>query len=803
MTKPDSSFIAKCLISGLDEGFLCQKNIKRVQGPTVYPAARKVLLHHGNVLKEKTILEENNITENSLIVILLRKVTSYIGECHCRTPESRDEIRLITRWSRVTLSHNGACSARACGAAELMLLAAMCSLLLVERSVSRCLVVSDPFGFGPVLLDSDLFDGWRSATSNASLVRRLARELSQLYNSLRSRRPMKGVDMRLNLSACGFLLASQYKYLLVLTVSLVRFLLRFFHLFTLVHLALSPCACFSPDRGSLVTDTSVCPLSISWFDGTSVVKDSLPVDEVVDLPCVELLNENRTLIRKYPKTFLCLVGLSRSFVEMDVRPTLLQKNDEEMGLHDFIKSDDPFKVKAMERTLVENEVSLVTETEEMVIFLSLHTISLVDHIIRDELNVNSGKRKKRVAFASGSLLAKKARTECIVISDSRPGTAGKSPFALQRLSRQNEQASTGYGARPAPGRFVVLSSESTNVDIPSSPHVVSLVTLDPTGANAPVAASMSGDHRSSGSDPKAWNIYVPNWNVVSNDRLASPFTCRNLLDHVTPGYWAALPSQHDATFLDAVNVNLVQHVYMVSELRLRYEHEIMIRENFEKKFTDGAAIIQQRDAEIVDLNTLLERSEANVAEVIELHKRVSDLEATVSVKVGELDNLRTENVSLVEKVSALELECDERASELDARIADVRRDMYNDLYPHMLTAIAGRRWVVRHGFRLAQGLEAGVVHGKAGRSLAQLEAYDPEVEGKYVVAVPIYSNSGSVDHEMLLSEAILSVHHSAKRRGLCPPSSSALGGAFSSAPPHDSSLGVADYQVSTLARIGD
>ncbi|GJZ53541.1 hypothetical protein Tco_0608426 [Tanacetum coccineum] len=142
---------------------------------------------------------------------------------------------------------------------------------------------------------------------------------------------------------------------------------------------------------------SVCPLSTSWFSGTSVVKDPLPVDEAVDLPCVELLNENCTLIRKYPETFLCLVGLSRSFIETDVRPTLLHDNDEEMGLLDFVKSVDPFKVK---------------------------TISLVDHTIQDELNVNSGKRKKKVAFVSGSPLVKKARTEGIVISDSRPSTAG-------------------------------------------------------------------------------------------------------------------------------------------------------------------------------------------------------------------------------------------------------------------------------------------------------------------------------------------------------------------------------------------
>nr|GEV54508.1 hypothetical protein [Tanacetum cinerariifolium] len=789
------------------------------------------------------------------------------SECHCRSPESRDEIRPITRWSRVTFSYSGACSARACGAAGLMLLAAMCRLLLAEWSVSRYLAVSNPFGFGLV-------------TCCVAWACGPACKLSQLYTSLRSFRPMRAVDTRLNLSTCGFLLVRFsllalkmvgsliYSVTSVLTqrdldlhcaafnipaelrpklpdrdstikdspegkidmytrfikfsnywIPLSKFLLCILEYYQINLSQLSVIGAVKVSHfeimyravgGILTVDASVCPLSISWFDGTPVVKDSLPVDEVVDLPCVKLLNENRTLIRKYSETFLCLVGLSRSFVEMDVRPTLLQNNDEELGLLNFVKSADPFKAKVDERTLAENEVPLVTETEDRVISPSLQTISLIDHTIRDELNVNSGKRKKR--------------------------------FSYEDAYHDNVRARPA----PAPGRFVVLSSESTDADIPASPQVVPLVTLDPTGANAHVATSMSGDHQSSGFGPEArvlsatpsqdsftdyfyecqtidsataQNVYIPNWNVVNNDRSASLVTCRNLLDHVTPlGYWAALRNLHDATFLDVVNVNLAQHVCM-------------------------------RDAKIVDLNTRLEKSEADVAEVIEFCKCVSDLEATITVKVDELANLRTENVSLVEKVSALELECDglknqvvgegkmreefslkqdaadrhfaERAYELDARIVDVLRDMDNDLYPHMLTAIAERRWVVGHG------LEAGVVYGKAGRSLAQLEAYDPEVEGKYVAVVsefedisfplldeleslkdsPLASIMSALvlkdDQEMLLSEAIPSVRRSVERRGLYSPSSFALGGASSSAPPHDSSLGVADYQVSTLALTSD
>ncbi|GKE27764.1 hypothetical protein Tco_1443148, partial [Tanacetum coccineum] len=472
-------------------------------------------------------------------------------------------------------------------------------------------------------------------------------------------------------------------------------------------------------------DASVCSFSTPWFNGTSVVKDPLLVDEAVDLPYVELLNENRMLIRKYPETFLCLVGLSRSFIKTGIRPTLLYDNDEEMGLLDFVKYADPFKVKVRERTLADNEVPLNTKTEDRVISPFAQTISLVDHAIQDELNINSGKRKQRVAFVSGSPPVKKARAEGIVISDSRPSTAGKSPSDLRRLSRQNEEADTGSGSaapatedvtssvtptpervledayhdnvktRPSSGCFVVLSFGSADTDIPTSPQVAT-----------PSHGSSADDfYKSQTIDfASALNVYVPNWNVTNNARIDNPAICWNLLDHVTPpGYWAALRNQHDAAFLDVVNINSTQHVCMIFELRLRYEHESMTRENFEKKFTDSAAIVQQRDAKIADLKARLEKSEAEAAEVIELRKRVSDLEEKVAIKVGELANFHTENVVLVERVFALESERDglknqvvgegkmreefvsqqdvaerhfaERAAELDARIADVRRDM--------------------------------------------------------------------------------------------------------------------------------
>nr|GEV44556.1 transposase (putative), gypsy type [Tanacetum cinerariifolium] len=512
-------------------------------------------------------------------------------------------------------------------------------------------------------------------------------------------------------------------------------------------------------------------VSQSWcFSDIFVVKDPLSVDKAVDLPYVKLLNENRTVIRKYTETFLCLVGLSPLFLETDVRTTLLHSNDEEMGLLDFVNSANPFKVKIGERTLAENDVPLITKTEDRVISPSLQTISLVDHTIQDELNVNVGKRKKRVAFVSRSPPMKKARTEGVVISDSRPSTTGKSPTALRRLIRQSGHADTGSGS------VVPAAEDATSSFVTPT---LELALEAQAGVNVPMTELVSDARASSVLDLEGGALFVRRIrNITNSARIDNPVTCQNLLDHVTPhGYCVALYNHSDAGFLNNFNINSAQHVCMVSELRLHYEHEIMTREKYENKFIDSVVMVQQRDAKIVDLKARLEKSEVEAATVAELRKCMSDLEVVVAVKAGEVATLNTQIAGFLEKVSALELV----RGELDGRDG-------------MAFFRVGCR--VGHDFRL-------VVH-KCARSVECRSALGKVISMAIIkVAVPIYYESGSIDREMLLLGVIPAIRESAERRGLSPPPSSTLGRVASSAPPRDSSLGVADYQASTLVLSGD
>ncbi|GKF80058.1 hypothetical protein Tco_0235626, partial [Tanacetum coccineum] len=176
------------------------------------------------------------------------------------------------------------------------------------------------------------------------------------------------------------------------------------------------------------------------------------------------LNLNRTFIRRYPEEFLCIVGLSRSFFELDVRPTLLGSDKNDMGLLYFVKSVDPFKVKVGERTLDECKVPLLTEITDMVVVPSDKAVRLVSHTIGDEIREHSGKNKRKVGFSTVLSPVKKVRDGGVVITEPVVTTAGKSLVVIQKLITQSVQANIGSGSVASHAKEFVSSSVTPTLD---------------------------------------------------------------------------------------------------------------------------------------------------------------------------------------------------------------------------------------------------------------------------------------------------------------------------------------------------
>ncbi|GKB61295.1 hypothetical protein Tco_0917481 [Tanacetum coccineum] len=567
--------------------------------------------------------------------------------------------------------------------------------------------------------------------------------------------------------------------------------------------------------------------------GASILKGPLPSDNHVNDELLGLLDHHRTIIRRYPETFLCLVGLSRSFVYVYVCPTLLKDDDSDMGILDFVKSADPFKVKTRERTLAQGEIPLNNETVNMTVPPSAEIVQIIEHTIMDELKEHAGKKKKglflRTFLRNGlGLMRLWLLRLCLRLVEfvSSSVTPTPEPDVLEDSSSTQDGGVRTYHASMG----IVVSFSSGPEDEVAAPRAENIVAASAEGVGASgnnVEASTSVPNADSPIDvfydsqtietATADNVYVPEWGVTNGSRVDNPAIYCNLLHHITPpGYGAMLRNQSATGFLDAFNFNFAQHTCMVSELRLRYEHKVMTREKFQKKFTNNCAVVRQRDAEIAALRARLKEVERKAAEVVALRGRVSELEAEVSA----FDSKRVE---LNRHIIKLGVDYERLHHEVAGE--SKLRDEFKSFHDAAERSFAER--ASAFDARIADGLEAGVVHGGAGRSLSQIEAYDTDTEGKYVVtvselenvsfalldklkilkdsplalimsalalkdddgntdatpefrrfqpsldqvSVPIYSGSGSIEREMLLLDAIPTIRESAKRSGLCPPSS--------------------------------
>ncbi|GJX54668.1 hypothetical protein Tco_0283037 [Tanacetum coccineum] len=610
----------------------------------------------------------------------------------------------------------------------------------------------------------------------------------------------------------------------------------------------TPC-CFSKKFDSLKgwndhffwIDASICPIFVSWYNDVPIRRDSLPSDNLMDFELLEKLNNNRTVIQRYPETFMCLIGLSRSFDDPPVRPTLL-KSDESGGFRLLCVHFVSFiYVKIGERTLAEDEVPLITETTDMVVASSAQTVRLVDHTIIDELEEHAEKKKrkspsalKRLELQSGPQGAESGYVPCPAEEFvSSFVTPTPEPAALEDSgSTQDVNVQT----RHVPDRFVVTSSSSEHGDTDislrakSPPPHAETENIDAEFTDRAGASSILGDHAKTSTS-------MPD----EGSPIDEFFESQTLDSATTQDIYAALRNQPDARFLDGFNINSAQHACMVFELRLRYEHEIMSRERFQKKFTKSSAIIHQRDAETVALKAKLETTEKESAEVSRLRGRMSELEAEVVAKSKDITCLNKQNVKLLGKVPTLEAmrdelsglvaklgaDCEklrgeivgeakmreefmsfqdvaarrfkERSTELDARLADCAQSSECHSALGKVISLA-----INKGIQ--QDLEAGIEHGKAGRTLAQeLEALKDSPLALIMSALTLKSDAdstfelrpGSISHGMLLSDAIPAIHGRAEKRGLVSSSSSTVGGVVGVVPAQDSSLGVADYQIST------
>nr|GEW60051.1 hypothetical protein [Tanacetum cinerariifolium] len=519
-------------------------------------------------------------------------------------------------------------------------------------------------------------------------------------------------------------------------------------------------------------DERVFPTAVDWR--TNAPKDGMPAENTYSVEAVRALDTHRSPIQKQLEMLLCLVGISRRYYLGDeVYPTFLHDDDRDMDLFNLIRAPNLTKVKTGSRPRAAHEVPLLTLTANGVVEIedpaaatdSSGVPSTIErspldfaneagglgpgnHGLRDPSAATKGRKRDRDR-ADGNAPQKVLRKDHV---DPRP--TGSTHEGKSLASIELGLAPTRPFPMPENAPAGVSDSDPLSFADPSSSQGTAAVG-DTESENASFASAVGSSK----------SIYRPEWGVAN---------CSMLDTQKLAKIWQ-------------YNVNLARRVAMRSQLRLRFEQEAKLLRKSVAQVARRDKRIQAREHEIKNLEALLE-AEAGMKKVAEdksaglsqeledMCTRFSDLQVSNERLSQQVATLQEQVATLQEQVSGKEklkaaLEefkryednrVEQRCAEMDARLDALSIDFDEELYPHMLTAIAGRRWVLGHGLRLAvmkcgeslelrqafadvvsagiakgmsECLRHGVEHGQAELNLESIEAYDLEAEAKYVTAL--------------------------------------------------------------------
>ncbi|GJW31489.1 hypothetical protein Tco_0051521 [Tanacetum coccineum] len=252
----------------------------------------------------------------------------------------------------------------------------------------------------------------------------------------------------------------------------------------------------------------------------------------------------------------------------------------DMGLLDYFRTADPWKVQAVEVQKGEEQVTLLESTKHCFVSLDApaavhqasdsgsgagsksYALSVGETVIAEEdviLQPEKAKRKKLLK-QSDPLPAKRLR---IYHPSLASETGGKSLASLRRDTLPGRLHFIGVflsGGRPYPLSFFASSRVAdapvyTAADIATSSWGKTLVvqTSDVGGSSQPETSEESTDSFYetavlNSEDAKRW--YIPRWNITNDSLLDDGFSCRTLVDRI----------------------------FLGSEVRSRTEHELELKE---------------------------------------------------------------------------------------------------------------------------------------------------------------------------------------------------------------------------------
>nr|GEV28722.1 hypothetical protein [Tanacetum cinerariifolium] len=148
-------------------------------------------------------------------------------------------------------------------------------------------------------------------------------------------------------------------------------------------------------------------------------------------------------------------------------------------------------------------------------------------------------------------------------------------------------------------------------------------------------------------------------------------------------------------FLDQCNITPARQVAMDSQLRLRFEQEVR---QLKKASEAEADMKKYAEAKNAKLAKELDSLRAQFSDLQVSNKQLSDQVLNLQAQVMGEEKIKS---TFEEFKKYKDDKVEQRCAKMDAHLDKLSVDFDEELYPHMLTTIAGHRWVIRHGLRLS------------------------------------------------------------------------------------------------------
>nr|GEW03913.1 transposase (putative), gypsy type [Tanacetum cinerariifolium] len=477
--------------------------------------------------------------------------------------------------------------------------------------------------------------------------------------------------------------------------------------------------------------------------------------------------------RKFPEPFLCLIGMSRNYtLHEDTYPTFLHDDRTEMDLFAFIQVTDPTKVKVRERERAEGEARLLDSTVGRVVPLLLVAPARAESELEASVEklfdeggsahqvdfAASGGQEAEVGIATGVRIVAEENMAGDYEASSEAVICGKSPSALGEL----------------------LASSLLNVEV----DVTALQTLPMVTSSVSATPELkSGAHADSVTGPNVRTVGASEKFVISSDSFHHSTTHAFEAEGDSFIRSDVIPSVMTEAVVTSHAIDIPPDqemgIKVTSLVRASLFQDSDSTETV-KADTAGPSYSAKQDLFMGsrELNSETLRQETEAAEAVHLRARVSASEITKKKRaskdglVSQVHELEVTCSGLRERLSEYENLTDQleefqdaqlkvvndKVAKLDADLAGMACHLEEKFYPHLLTTISGRRWLLTHGLKLVlvkclysseylmalgaaisrsiekgmqDGLAAGIDHGRKGRNLKNVAVYNPSAEADF------------------------------------------------------------------------